>query len=435
MLDHRGEFRSLPLLSVLTTVVAILTMTVVMVFRAMIAWGHEIFIGYDLKSFDEMADWQRFLVPIAGSCLVALVAYLLRVDGRRTGVTHVVDRSRQDNPKMPTKNTLLQFFGGGIALSSGSPGGWLGPSAHLGAACASLFYSRFSLPDHTTKVLLAAGVASAITACLDTPIAAVLLAWEVILLRITFVYFLPVILAAGITSVLMWLLGFSPIFEFPDVEFTQHSAWEFAIILPAGIAIGLLSAGFNYLLELCTKVPIRSFPIRCLIVGVVVGVASLAWPLLMGPGFQVFYFELEYWQSATIFALIGFAVLKLLLVGLSVGFGMPVGIMGPCLAIGAVLGVVIYKIMLVALPDVEVMPLTFYMLIATCAMFAAVTNAPLAALVMVLELSAEPQLMFPAMLLIVVAALTEAPIYGRQSVYESRLEIIDTTPVPEAAEK
>ena len=231
-------------------------------------------------------------------------------------------------------------------------------------------------------------------------------------------------LAAGTSGVIMRILGYGPLIQFPEVTLAMNSLTEFALILPAGILIGLIAAGFNYSIEITSGIHIRSFTIRCLIVGVVVGLVALAWDEILGSGFGVFTFDLEHWQAWTFVALIGFILVKFLLVSLSVGFGMPVGIISPCLVTGAVFGVVMYKTVVLFMPAAETSDLAFYMLLGSCAMLAAVLNAPLTALITVFELSGSPHIIFSEMLLIAVACLTAAPLYGRKSVFEARLRVI-----------
>ncbi|MCY4655202.1 MAG: chloride channel protein [Gammaproteobacteria bacterium] len=422
--ESKSSVRHLPLLSLLAALVAVLATGLVIAFRLVIEWSHNIILGVTHTEINDLLDWQRFLIPLCGAGLVALTGYLLKVDGRMVGTSHVMYRSRQDNPKMPSRNALMQFIGGGIALSSGSPGGWLGPSMHIGATGSSMVYRHFDLPDDSIRTLLAAGVAAAITACIDTPIAGLVLACEVVLLQFRILSFVPVMLAAGISSVIMYVTKFPPLIAFPEFHSEIYAITDFLIILPAGIVLGLFSAGFNYSIEITSTVRIENFTIRCLIVGLVVGIAAWLWPSLMGSGFEVFNFGLAHWQSWTLLALTGYILLKLMLVSVSVGFGMPVGIMGPSLVTGAVFGVLMYKAVGLLMPGAELPSLAFYMLIGACAMFSTVLNAPLAALITVLELSGEPKLMFPAMLLIVVANLTSALTYGQNSVFASRLRIM-----------
>ena len=425
MRNQFGNYRDLPLMSLLTILVGILTSLIVITFRFLIVNIRDFILGSQGFANANLSNWQLFVIPFVGVIGVAVVGHYLKVDGRQVGIVHVMHRRNFANSTMPYRNSLMQFIGGSIALSTGSPGGWLGPSIHLGASTAALVYGRFTLPPDAVLTLLAAGIAAAITACIDTPIAGILFAAEVVLLRFTLKSFVPVILAAGVSSVMIRLLGFGPLIEFPELHIAMVSLTEFALILPAGIAIGLIAACFNYSIEIASGIQMRNFSIRCLVVGIVIGLVAYIWPHLLGTGFELIRFDLSYWNSWTILGLLGFVLLKLTLVSLSVGFGMPVGIVSPCLVAGALFGVIMYKIAMFAMPMAETSDLAFYMLLGSCAMFAAVLNAPLTALVCVLELCGMPQIMFSAMLLIAVADLTAAPLYGRKSVFEARLRVIN----------
>ena len=88
-----------------------------------------------------------------------------------------------------------------------------------------------------------------------------------------------------------------------------------------------------------------------------------------------------------------------------VGVGLPVGMIGPTLVMGAMLGGLLGVIGNAFAPGLASEP-SFYVMLGMAAMMAAVLQAPLAALLAVLELTANPAIILPAMLIIVVASLT-----------------------------
>ena len=421
--EDDSQLEQLRLLSILSVLIGGLTALLIAAFRVAIEWGHHLLFAADLARMAQMADWQRFCIPLGGALLVGLVGFLTQVDGRFVGIVHVVHQRNQPDLKMPLRNTLMQFIGGSLALGSGSPGGWLGPAVHLGASASTLVDRRSVKSRDSAQTLLAAGVAAAITACMDTPIAGILLASEVILLRYKLTSFVPVMLAAGTSGLLTHVLGFEPLIQFEVIGMTSLSMTEYLLLIPAGILIGLIATGFDFAIEITAGIQLK-FILRCLIVGLLLGTAALLWPEVLTTGFELLTWPASAWQAWTLSALIGLLCLKLIFVSLSVGFGMPVGIIGPCLVMGVIFGVIMYFTLQLILPNSTIADITVYMVLGSGAMLAAILNAPLTALVAVLELTGNPHMIIPAMILIAVADLTSTPLYGRKSVFKARLDAI-----------
>ena len=124
-----------------------------------------------------------------------------------------MERLSRHQGHLPAKNALVQFFGGILALATGQSGGREGPVIHLGAASASLMGQAFRLPNNSVRVLVACGTASAIAGSFNTPLAGVIFAMEVVMMEYTLGSFIPVIIAAVVTTVML-TSGVSPTFHF-----------------------------------------------------------------------------------------------------------------------------------------------------------------------------------------------------------------------------
>jgi CIC family chloride channel protein len=123
-------------------------------------------------------------------------------------------------------------------------------------------------------------------------------------------------------------------------------------------------------------------------------------------------------------ALLLIVVLKLITSAAAVGLGLPVGLIGPTFVVGAALGGALGYLGHYLQPGADI-SIALYVMLGMTAMMAAVLQAPLAALMAVLELTANPSLMLPAMLIIVVASLTASVLFRQKSVFLSTLDTLE----------
>ena len=111
---------------------------------------------------------------------------------------------------------------------------------------------------------------------------------------------------------------------------------------------------------------------------------------------------------------------KLVPTAIVLGLGLPGGVIGPSLVLGGIAGAILGYFGNTIFSSHAASP-SFYVLLGMCAMMGAVLQAPLAALMALLELSNNPELILPAMLIIVVANLTASEIFGLQSIFRINL--------------
>ena len=94
--------------------------------------------------------------------------------------------------RMSPKIAVLKPLSSGIAIGSGGPFGAEGPIIMTGGAAASLLAQAFHLTASERKALLVAGACAGMTAVFGTPLAAVLLAVELLLFELRPRSLLPV---------------------------------------------------------------------------------------------------------------------------------------------------------------------------------------------------------------------------------------------------
>jgi CIC family chloride channel protein len=192
---------ALPQLGLLGLFTGLIVGAVMIAFRLLIETAQGAFLpGGNPENYEALAYELRLALPLVGGLAIGLLFQWMPEAVRHVGVTHVMERLAYHQGRLPLRSAILQFFGGALSIVSGHSVGREGPAIHLGAASGSLAGQRFGLPNNSLRVLAGCGVAAAIAASFNTPLAGVIFAMEVVLMEYTVVGFAPVILAAVIAT-------------------------------------------------------------------------------------------------------------------------------------------------------------------------------------------------------------------------------------------
>jgi CIC family chloride channel protein len=309
----------------------------VVLFRLLIEFVQGLHIPYgDVENYEALPVLFRFALPIGGAVIIGLWFHSLHPAARRVGVIHVMERLQYHEGHLPLKNLAIQFLAGAIALICGHSVGREAPSIHLGAASASLFGQSFKLPNNSIRTLVACGSAASIAASFNTPLAGVIFAMEVVMMEYTIAGFTPVILASVVATIISRaVFGAGSLFYVPQLTF--GSTWDLLYILFMGICLGALSAFFvaaiRFFARNAAKVPVV---VAIVGAGVLVGVMAIEIPAVMGMGYDT--------VNATILGDIAVSSLLLILVAkliasaACVAVGIPGGLIGPTIVMGAMVG-------------------------------------------------------------------------------------------------
>ena len=406
---------ALPALGLLSGIAAGL---VIIVFRLTVESSQAAFLPLGgTENYEELSLAWRLLLPSLGGVLIAATLVLLARGPMRLGVVHVMERLAFFEGHLPFRNACAQFIGGALALITGQSVGREGPSIHLGAAAASLLGQNLSLPNNSIRTLVACGAAAAIAASFNTPLAGVVFAMEVVMMEYTIATFTPVILAAVAATTLNRLVfGSSPAFLVPQLDLAN--LWELGCIVLMGVLIGILAAGLIRTVRWITHLG-KEFQLweRIIVAGVGVGFCAMVVPEVMGIGYDTVDATLVGdFGWTTLCAIVAF---KLFATALCVGLNMPAGLIGPTLVIGASAGASIG--VLVNLMPTQTSHSGLYAMLGMGAMMGATLQAPLAALLALLELTANPNIILPGMLAIVSANLAARNLFNSDSVFLSQM--------------
>lgn len=406
---------ALPQLAVLGVVCGLLAGAVIIGFRLLIEGSQSLILpGADPENYEGLGASGRFLLPLAGGLALGLLFQFLAPGSRHVGVVHILERLSAHEGRLPIRNAIVQFFGAALSIVAGHSVGREGPSIHLGAASGSLAGQALGVSNSSLRVLAGCGVAAAIASAFNTPLAGVVFAMEVVMLEYTVAGFAPVILAAVSATALSRLVyGAAPAFAVPQIAL--GSLFELPYILALGVAIGTLAAAFIALVRFTATRTGHWPPWRRLtLAGALVGVLALPHPEIMSIGYDTVNAVLLGELAGTL--LLAVLAFKLLATAVGIGLGLPGGLIGPVLVMGAAAGGVL-GIVGQALAPTEASSSGLYALLGMGAMMAGTLQAPLAALTAVLELTGNPNIIMPGMLAVIAATLTSRVLFRQPSVY------------------
>lgn len=412
---------SMPQFAFLGVLSGIVTSLVIIAFRALIDLPLTWLMGVEAGRFEALDPANMFLFPIIGGICLALMFAFVNTDYWRVGVVHILERLARHQGHLPLKSGLMQFFGGAVALGSGISGGVEGPAVHLGAAASSQLGQTLKLPNNSIRILVGCGAAAGISACFNIPLAGVIFSMEVILMEYTIAGFIPVILAAVTASLItQFFYGSEFILVVPD-DIAMNSLRDVPFLVLEGIALGIIAVLFVRLTKFIHSISPSQYWLRFISVGFLMGLLGLLAPQILGIGYDTMNEALQGEIAVPLLILI--CALKIIACATSVAMGIPVGVIGPTLFIGAIAGGVLGAVGAEFYPNLASSP-GFYVVIGMGAMMGAVLQAPLAALLAVVELTQNTAIVMPAMLVIIIANLTASQVFGIKSIFITQMEYL-----------
>ena len=327
-------------------------------------------------------------VPVAGSLAVGLIARYGSEKIRGHGIPEAIEAILLGRSRLDVKVAILKPLSSAIAIGTGGPFGAEGPIIMTGGAIGSLIAQALPVSDSERKTLLVAGAAAGMTTVFGTPIAAIMLAVELLLFEWTPRSFIPVAVAAIVAEVERSALHMpSPIFPFHgamDITLTGLVAWVLV-----GLAAGLLSACLTQLVYACEdgflKLPIHWmwWP---MLGGVVIGIGGLIDPHALGVGYDNIARMLD--GNAIAATAIVLLLTKAVIWAVALGSGTSGGVLAPLLIMGGAMGTVAAGFLPAAEPG-------FWPLIAMAATMGGTMRAPLTATFFAVELTGDTHVLVP----------------------------------------
>ena len=371
--------------------------------------------NYDEINFEDDYSYFRFFIyffaiPIFIGVLVGLIRNLNK-DKRWHGPPDVILSVHQDNKELNIKSGFLTTIASILSISVGSSVGQYGPLVHFGGTIGAEIKKLFSFaPDY--KILVSAGVASAISSGFGAPLAGLIFAREVILRHQSLASFSPILLSSIISYVITTrVFDFEPAFEIPFVGINTFG--EIIILIFAGLFAGIFASFYSYLLT-TKKLNFLNFGNKPYLLpayaALICALVSIKFPEVTGIGAETINSLLNFEFNLTT-ALI-FLFLKISLTTICIRMGLIGGIFAPALFIGSSLGVITFYIGSVLFPDINP---TIIIISSMAALASCIIGGPIANVLIVFELTSNYEAALSSGICIVVATIVSSQLIGQST--------------------
>ena len=323
------------------------------------------------------------VVPVLGGLIVGLMARFGSDKIRGHGIPEAIEAILLHRARVDAKIAVLKPISAAIAIGSGGPFGAEGPIIMTGGAAGSLVGQWMHVTDAERTTLLVAGAAAGMSATFATPVAAILLAVELLLFEWRPRSLVPVAVASATAALLrVYWLGAGPLFGMPDVAAIHGIAFAVGAMLLGGL-VGLISAGMSRMMyafeDMFERLPIHWMWWPAL-GGIGIAAGGFFFPRGLGVGYDNIAELLR--GNATMALIVGILLAKSLMWAFSLGSGTSGGVLAPLLMIGGAVGALAGHL---AHAPAEVQ--AFWALIGMGAMLAGALGVPLTAILFSLEVT------------------------------------------------
>jgi len=337
------------------------------------------------------------VVPVIGALIIGLMARYGSERIRGHGIPEAIEAILMNGSRVQPKVALLKPLSSAISIGSGGPFGAEGPIIMTGGAFGSVIAQFFHLTSAERKTLLVAGAAAGMSATFASPVAAVLLAVELLLFEWKPRSFIPVALASATAAAARrWLLGLGPLFPVPPhPSFIGLAGLAGCVV--AGILAGALSATLTAAVyaaeDAFAKLPFHWMWWPAL-GGLVIGLGGWFFPEALGVGYETIGALVQGDVPGRL--IVGILVVKATIWSVSLGSGTSGGVLAPLLMMGGALGGIESWV----LPDLGA---GFWPLTSMGAILGGTMRSPLTGVVFALELTHDVNMMLPLLVAVSMA--------------------------------
>lgn len=376
---------------------------------------------YSLDYIKQVAWYHKLVIPMFGGVVVGLIIQYVAKEAKGHGVPEVMEAIVLRNGIIRTRVVFAKLIASAIYIASGGSVGREGPVIQIGSAVGSAVGQFLRVNPARMRTFVACGAASGIAAAFNAPIAGALFASEVILSDFAVAQFSAVVVSSVMATVISrHFLGDFPAFIVPQYKLESPYELIFYVIL------GIMAAGSALLFIKTLYVSEDFFEnlkwpeyVKAGLGGLGIGCIGLLFPEIFGVGYDTIDNALTdnlIWKIA-----LALVFIKIFATSLSLGSGGSGGIFAPSLFIGAMLGSFFGTIISYLFPEMNISP-GAYALVAMGGVVAAATHGPIAAILIIFEMSGDYKIILPLMITCIIATIIAIRL-KEESIYTLKLKL------------
>ena len=368
-------------------------------------------------AFDSM--FLYFLISLCvAACIVHGIRKLANINRFEGPADSIFAAHRVDN-ELNIKHGFYSTLAAFSSAAGGASVGQYGPLVHLGATIGAWIKEK-SKSGLSTDIFIGCGVSAAISAGFTAPIAGVIFAHEAITRHFSLRALAPISISSGIAylcSELLWSteLPLQQVTEISEESFNLTLIFTLIVAPIFGIAAFIFMKSLEKLASLNQKIKLSQIYKTTCAIFILSTIGSLL-PEVMGLGTGVIALTVSGQYTLIMLVLLFFG--KLVTTTISLSFGFFGGVFSPALFLGASLGALLAHLLnLLGMTEIS------YQTLSVCGMASvagAVIGAPIAAVLIVFELTQSYQMGLAALLSVVIALMVSNAIYG-QSYFDNQL--------------
>ncbi|ONH33708.1 chloride channel protein [Pseudofrankia asymbiotica] len=334
------------------------------------------------------AWWLVLAAPVVGGLAVGVMARYGSEKIRGHGMPETIEAILLGGSKVQPRVAVLKPVSAAVSIGTGGPFGAEGPIVMTGGALGSLLAQFLHLTADERKSLLVAGAAAGMAATFNSPLAALLLAAELLLFEWRPRSLVPVAAAVSVATIIRYpLLGQGHVFL--SAGALDLRPVDDALCVVAGILSAVLALVATVLVY-ASEDTFQRLPVHWMwwpaLGGLLIGVGGLIVPQALGVGYDVIDAELT--GSISLGLVVGVLVVKTLIWSLSLGSGTSGGVLAPVFMIGGALGAL----------EAHVFPPVgpgFWALVGLAGVLGGVMRSPFTGIVFAMELTGRWEAVLP----------------------------------------
>jgi H+/Cl- antiporter ClcA len=391
--DFSGDARLLPIAAIAAVIGVLSTGTAWLLLRAINLFTNLFFFlslstAFHSPAAHTLGVWV-IAVPVIGGLAIGLIARYGSEQIRGHGIPEAIEAILFNRSAMSPKVAVLKPLASAVAIGSGGPFGAEGPIIMTGGAVGSLIAQHFHVSGAERKTLLVAGAVAGMTAIFGTPIAALLLAVELLLFELRPRSLLPVAIACAVAGFLRPLImDAAPLFP-------QQSLPLQPVALLSCVVAGVLCGALAWLLSTAlyrVEDGFHKLPLHWMwwpaLGGLAIGIGGYFQPRALGVGYDVIGDLLQNHLAAAV--VVSLLLAKAVIWLIALGSGTSGGVLAPLLMLGAGLGALLAPYLPGGSPAV-------WPLVCMAATLGGMMRAPIMATVFAYELTHDANALLPVL--------------------------------------